>query len=137
MSHPLSEQIPNQDARESKAAIDVISKASKGLPHIKDFLEHLIRELGGPVDLAKGYAGILKSKDKRLTPYIKAKIYENVLKLIVMSESPDERQEELGLLSDTDIHNTLDGLLSVGRHTGRSATAEPNTTDGSPSKPAA
>lgn len=80
-----------------------------GIPYLKEVIQHLIDEYGGPRDFARAFHDVYEWSDSSM---VKARMLESILRLLQTEANIDPGSADLGMLSEEDLRATATALLN-------------------------
>lgn len=87
-----------------------ITKSNRpGIPYLKEVLQHLVGEFGGPPALARAFHDVFQLTDN---PFVKARMIESVFRLMQTEANIDQGSGDLGMLSEKDLEATVMSLVA-------------------------
>jgi len=79
-----------------------------GIPYLKEVIQHLIDEYGGPREFARAFHDVYHLSDSSM---VKARMLESILRLLQTEANIDPGSADLGILSEEDLQAAALTLL--------------------------
>lgn len=112
MAKKLLHNVPDRVRQLIEIAVDDTRAAKNRVPHLKELVEHIIAEWGGPKDFAASF--FKEFKDAKSGP-VRAKMMGTVVDLIKVLAATGDVTQDLEILNEQDLKTYTMALIGAER----------------------